>query len=175
MLRSESGEAPSIINDAPSVAVIALQCMVRMRASTIILVGQNLAYRSQKYYASGVTNSTGVPYGEGMIQIEGVNGDKVVSNPSFIKMKKEMEFYIRASSGVEFINTTREGARIEGTNFAFLDEVIRLRLHEKNVDTGWMFDKDSSGYDISFLRGTYINYSRMGRCSGGFLSNCSKS
>ncbi|MCM3700155.1 motility associated factor glycosyltransferase family protein [Paenibacillus macerans] len=152
LLRSESGEAPSIINDAPSVAVIALQCMVRMRASTIILVGQNLAYRSQKYYASGVTNSTGIPYGEGMVQIEGVNGEKVISNPSFIKMKKEMEFYIRSSSGVEFINTTREGARIEGTNFAFLDEVISQRLHEKIIDTGWMFDKDSSGYDISFFR-----------------------
>lgn len=162
LLRNESGEAPPVINDAPSVAVIALQCMIRMKVGLVILVGQNLAYRNRKYYASGITNSTGIPYGEGMTQIEGVNGGKVISNPSFIKMKREMEFYIHSSPGIEFINTTLDGAQIAGTKFLHLDEVIKLRLQVKTVDASWMFDSISSGYDIAQFKRNISKLQREG-------------
>ncbi|WP_334075743.1 MULTISPECIES: motility associated factor glycosyltransferase family protein [Paenibacillus] len=162
LLRSKSGETPPLINDAPSVAVIALQCMIRMKAGLIILVGQNLAYRNRKYYASGITNSTGIPYGEGMTQMEGVNGGEVISNPSFIKMKREMEFYIHSSPGIEFINTTRDGAQITGTKFLHLDEVIKLRLQAKTVDAAWMFDNASSGYDIAQFKRSLDKLQREG-------------
>ncbi|WP_226002587.1 motility associated factor glycosyltransferase family protein [Paenibacillus sp. BJ-4] len=151
LLRTPEGHKPTIINDAPSVAVIALQCLVRMKADPIVLVGQNLAYRGEQYYAEGITNSPGVPVSSNSPRVEGVHGQQVVTNHSFIKMKKEMEFYINIAKDTEFINTTREGAVIKGTSFQNLEEVIQTRL-KGSIDDSWLQTSSNSEYDLLFLR-----------------------
>ncbi|KWX74042.1 hypothetical protein AMQ84_20880 [Paenibacillus riograndensis] len=138
LLKNKAGEVPPIINDAPSVAVIAVQCFVRMQASKIILVGQNFAYRNAEYYAAGITNSEGIAFNKNMPQIPDVHGSMVSSHPSFIKMKAEMELYIRLSKGIEFLNTTQGGANIVGAAFMPLRDLISLELLEQVVDVSWL-------------------------------------
>ncbi len=42
-----------VIHDAPSIAVIALQLILKLGMGPVIFVGQNLAYRDNKWYAEG--------------------------------------------------------------------------------------------------------------------------
>ncbi|MGW9527834.1 motility associated factor glycosyltransferase family protein [Paenibacillus terrae] len=151
ILRTPEGNKPTIINDAPSVAVIALQCLIQMKADPIVFVGQNLAYRSEQYYAEGITHAEGVPASADLPRVQGVHGQQVVTRDSFIKMKTEIEFYISTVKGTEFINTTREGAAIQGTSFQNLEEVIQTRL-KGPIDNSWLQTSNSSGYDLLFLK-----------------------
>ncbi|NEU24995.1 motility associated factor glycosyltransferase family protein [Paenibacillus polymyxa] len=159
VLRTSEGNKPTIINDAPSVAVIALQCMIRMKADPIVLVGQNLAYRGEQYYAEGITNSPGIPVGANSPFVEGVHGEQVVTNQSFVKMKTEMEFYINMARDIEFINTTHEGAVIKGASFQNLEEVIQTHLKGK-TDDSWLRTSSSSEYDLLFLRSRIEEHQR---------------
>lgn len=151
VLRTPEGNKPTIINDAPSVAVIALQCLIEMKADPIVLVGQNLAYRDEQYYAEGITHAQGVPASADLPRVQGVHGQQVVTRHSFIKMKTEMEFYISTVKGTEIINTTREGAVIKGTSFQNLEEVIQTRL-KSVIDDAWLQTSNNSEYDLLFLR-----------------------
>ncbi|MFK4341200.1 MULTISPECIES: motility associated factor glycosyltransferase family protein [unclassified Paenibacillus] len=151
ILRTPEGHKPTIINDAPSVAVIALQCMIRMKADPIVLVGQNLAYRDEQYYAEGITHAQGVPASADLPRVQGVHGQQVVTRHSFIKMKTEMEFYISTAKGTEFINTTCEGAAIKGTSFQNLEEVIQTRL-KGPIEDSWLQTSSNSEYDLLYLR-----------------------
>lgn len=151
VLRTPEGNKPTIINDAPSVAVIALQCLIQMKADPVVLVGQNLAYRDEQYYAEGITHAQGVPASADLPRVQGVHGQQVVTRHSFIKMKIEMEFYISTVKGTEFINTTREGAVIKGTSFQNLEEVIQTRL-KGAIDDAWLQTSSNSEYDLMFLR-----------------------
>ncbi|OKP82726.1 hypothetical protein A3844_23845 [Paenibacillus helianthi] len=152
LLRNVKDKPLEIINDAPSVAVIAIQCFIRMKASKIILVGQNFAYRNSEYYAAGVTNSKGYPFMESLPQVPDVHGSMVISHPSFIQMKAEMELYIRLSKGVEFINTTLDGANIAGTVFMLLKDLISHELSERVVNTSWLTDEHALEYDQELLK-----------------------
>lgn len=151
LLRTPEGNKPTIINDAPSVAVIALQCLIRMKADPIVLVGQNLAYRDKQYYAEGITHAQGVPASTDLPRVQGVHGQQVVTRHSFIKMKTEMEFYISTAKGTKFINTTREGAVIKGTSFQNLEELIQTRLKGR-INDSWLQTSSNSEYDLLFLR-----------------------
>ncbi|APQ61578.1 hypothetical protein VK72_24345 [Paenibacillus polymyxa] len=151
VLRTPEGNKPTIINDAPSVAVIALQCLIQMKADPVVLVGQNLAYRDEQYYAEGITHAQGVPASADLPRVQGVHGQQVVTRHSFIKMKIEMEFYISTVKGTEFINTTREGAVIKGTSFQNLEEVVQTRL-KGAIDDAWLQTSSNSEYDLMFLR-----------------------
>lgn len=122
-----------------------------MKADPIVLVGQNLAYRDEQYYAEGITHAQGVPASADLPRVEGVHGQQVVTRHSFIKMKTEMEFYISTVKGTEFINTTREGAVIKGTSFQNLEEIIQTRL-KGVIDDTWLQTSSNSEYDLLFLR-----------------------
>ena len=152
LLKNVADKPLQIINDAPSVAVIAIQCFIRMRASKIILVGQNFAYRNTEYYAAGVTHSQGSPFAESLPQIPDVHGSLATSHPSFIQMKSEMELYIRLSKGVEFINTTVDGANIAGTVFMYLKDLISHELSERVVNISWLASVHPLEYNQELLK-----------------------
>ncbi|WP_342415802.1 6-hydroxymethylpterin diphosphokinase MptE-like protein [Paenibacillus sp. FSL R10-2782] len=159
ILRTPEGHKPTIINDAPSVAVIALQCMIQMKADPIVLVGQNLAYRDEQYYAEGITHAQGVPASADLPRVQGVHGQQVVTRQSFIKMKTEMEFYISTAKGTEFINTTREGAAIKGASFQNLEEIIWTRLKDP-IEDSWLQTSSNSEYDLLYLRSRIEEHQR---------------
>lgn len=130
-LKMKGDSKIEIVNDAPSIAVVTLEMMIKLGFSRIVLVGQNLAYLKERYYADGVS------YEEEKIKntilIQDVNDLLVETNESFINMKNNLENIIKKYDA-NVINTTIGGARIDGTEFIELNHFIQSYLTEKIVE-----------------------------------------
>ncbi len=130
-LKMKDDNKIEIVNDAPSIAVVALEMMIKLGFSKIVLVGQNLAYLKERYYADGVF------YEEEKIKntklVLDVNDRLVETTESFINMKNNLESMIKKYDA-NVINTTIGGARIDGTEFIELNHFIQSYLTEKIVE-----------------------------------------
>ncbi|RXT04471.1 motility associated factor glycosyltransferase family protein [Ammoniphilus sp. CFH 90114] len=126
-----------VIFDAPTIAVVTLQLLIKMECTPIILVGQNLAFKNNQYYATGIDYQ---PYEHQLKQtdlVEDVYGNLVNTSEEFNRMRTELEMHLSHHAGYEVINTTKGGARIRGTAFQPLEEVIYNRLKNKVVEEEW--------------------------------------
>jgi len=130
------------INDAPSIAIIALQALLKMDCSPIVLVGQNFAYHDERYYSDGVPY-TGGSSNEQRLQIQGVTGGYVTTNASLNAMRMEMEAYIKSNPNCRIVNTTKHGAHIVGTIFQSLEEVISKELSPNRISMDWTTNRTS--------------------------------
>ena len=61
---------------------------------------------------------------EKRIMVKDVYGNEILTNEIFNSMRFQMERFIKMTSGIEVINTTRGGAKIEGTEYIELDKLI---------------------------------------------------
>jgi len=152
-LKPRKSEALEFVTDASSIAVIALQLLYRLGFNPIILVGQNLAYLEGKNYTAGSTypsheaNQTEL---KNATLVKDVNGNEVPSSESYIRIRLQIENYLRHYQDVTVINTTKNGAQIEGTSFLPLDEVIRQYLLKRVVKEN-CWDLASRSYDWEYL------------------------
>jgi hypothetical protein len=131
-----------IVGSASSVAVVAMLALHKLGFSPIILVGQNLAYKDQRYYSSGVDYNKGSDiiesdYFEHLYKVPSVDGGYVYSDDGLNCFRKDMEAYIRNYGIADVINTTRNGAIIKGTVYMHLDELLKKSLKDKIVDRQW--------------------------------------
>lgn len=131
-----------IVDTASSVSVVALLALHKLGFSPIILVGQNLAYKDQRYYSSGIDHNKGSDiiesdYFEHLYKVQSVDGGYVYSDDALNCFRKDMEYYIRRSKIDNVINTTRTGAAIKGTTYMTLDKLIKDNLKDKTVDPQW--------------------------------------
>lgn len=133
-----------VVQDASSIAIIALQIASKLECGLIILVGQNFGYHNGNQYASGIdyVNPTQQFDPKLSIQTEDVEGNMIYSNPSFLSMKKEMELYIKMLNPKQVINTTKGGAAIAGANFMSLTAVIDQYLSANTIDSNWMHQQE---------------------------------
>lgn len=138
--------------DAPSIAVVTLQLLYKLGFSTIILAGQNLAYRDKKKHSEGIDYSTDVTEEEIKkgIWIKDVYGNEVLTDEGFNRMRQQLELYIGSFENTKVINTTKGGAHIEGTTFIELEEVIEEQLKESIVEEDWLSSENTS-YDKEYL------------------------
>ncbi|MEK3725715.1 motility associated factor glycosyltransferase family protein [Paenibacillus sp. FSL H8-0034] len=145
LLRTKGGQMPAFVNDASSIAIVALQLLFRLGCSTVILVGQNCAYRNKKHYASGIDYAKTLSEREmnELILVESVNGDQVETSPSMKLMREEIETYIKMHPKCEVINCTKDGARIEGAPFKQLKSVLDEKLREQVVEMNWCLEQTS--------------------------------
>lgn len=152
-LQNQNGKSISIVHDAPSIAVVTLQLLYELGFSPIILAGQNLAYKDKKRHSEGVHYSKDVTDEEieKGIWVKDVYGNEVLTNEGFNRMRQQMEYYIKALSNIEVINTTKGGAHIEGTSFIELASVMDKYLKEKVVDDSWL-EGNKTQYDKEYLR-----------------------
>lgn len=138
-----------IVQDAPSIAIITLQVLIALQCSCIILAGQNFAYRNGNFY------SEGVPYAPDIVSDEtyvtSVSGEPVLTAHFLNSMRKEMEYYIKNNRSVEIINTTKEGAAIEGTSYKPLSEVIDERLSPGSINEDWLLHPMPRKVDVAYL------------------------
>ncbi len=144
-----------IVFDAPSIAIVAFQMLVKLNVSEVILVGQNFGFLKDKRYAVGihydfVANELDEAEKKSIIQIESVEGELIATSNDFLRMKNNLEYVIRDNSHVPVYNTTRYGAKIEGTTFTSLKDLIRSRLNLQNItDKNWW--QGSSSYEVRFI------------------------
>jgi len=151
----DTSQSIDIVLDSPSIAVVAFQLLSQLKCNPIILVGQNLGYRANKRYASGiqydfVENELNEKEKNESITIKDVYGHDIETNEGFNRMRQQLEMYIGINRDIEVINTTKGGVEINGTSFIHLEELIRDRLKSKNVDNGWT--EQSSAYDMKFTK-----------------------
>lgn len=152
-LKTADGDSISIVMDAPSIAVVTLQLLYILGFNPIILVGQNLAFRGKQRHSEGVFYSKEVTEDEikNGVWVKGVDGNDVLTNEGFNRMREQMEFYIRELPGLKVINTTKGGAHIEGTTFMEMDKVIRELLTVKVVQKDWL-SKNEVFYDKEYMQ-----------------------
>lgn len=143
-----------VVDDSPTIAAITFQVVSKLKCNPIILVGQNLAYRNEKRYASGITydfihsDLSEEEIAESLI-IDDVYGNPIQTNESFTIMRNQLEYYIHKHSETEVINTTKSGASIKGTVFKDLATVLKERLTADVIEPDWW--KRESSYDIRFI------------------------
>lgn len=151
-LKRKNGEELKITSDAGSIAVIAFQVLNMWKSNPIILVGQNLAYRGDQRYASGidyVRKTVSEQERNYLIEVEDVYGNMTLTNVGFDLMRKDFEILISITNQ-KVINTTKGGAKIKGAEFLTLEEVIQSYLNEPVVKPNWFIGK-KYGYDEAYL------------------------
>lgn len=152
-LKPQVSDSLDFITDASSIAVITLQLLYKLGFNPIILVGQNLAYMDGKNYTTGSTypsHEASQMHLKSATLVKDVNGNDVPSSESYIRIRLQIENYLRHYQDVNVINTTKNGAYIEGTKFLPLDEVMKQYLLFPVVDEDcWRLS--SQGYDLDYL------------------------
>jgi len=151
-LKAQDTENLDIVFDAPSIAVVTLQLLYYLGFDTILLVGQNLAFKGKKRHSEGIYYSKDVTEQEMQkgIWIKDVYGNEVMTDEEFNRMRHQIEFYIDKFNDINVINTTKDGAFIEGTTFIELEKVIEEQLKESIVEENWLGSGESS-YDKEYL------------------------
>lgn len=156
-LRLNNGESVRTIQDAPSIAVLTMQLLAKLKCNPIILVGQNLAYKNNQHYASGIsyqnrpTEMTDADQ-EGVLYTDDVNGKKVKTKIAWIQARKQIEYYIsQINKVVTVYNTTKDGAKIEGTSYRELAELMDEELKTTVVNDIWHENCENNNYDTDYL------------------------
>lgn len=150
-LKSKDKAKMEYVMDAPNIATITIQLLAKLGFKRIILVGQNFAFTNDKLISSGYEGTVAARKSE---TVKDVYGGYVKTEDKFNKMRFSMETFIKKSKDVEYINTTRGGAHIEGTVFKHLDEVMKDELIESFANDKW-YELNSINYDIDYMESQF--------------------
>lgn len=147
-----------ILDDKPSVAVMAFEICAKFKMGPIILAGQNCAYLDNQRYASGIVYthiSNEVKKNEEQLEVESVDGDIIYTNSSYLAVKQSFEHYINKLYKLDNVyNTTQRGAKIEGAPFIKLEDIVVTKLVENNiVDYEWQVSENN--YDLKEIQARY--------------------
>ncbi|NHN33874.1 motility associated factor glycosyltransferase family protein [Paenibacillus agricola] len=135
----ENGE---FVTDAPSIAVITLELLHKLECNLLIMVGQNFAFKNNQYYSTGVnytyrTNELSDSENADMEMVESVDGGEVQTMKGHSVGRIQMEQYLSRMTNIKVVNTTKNGAKIQGTEFITLEQIIETELKEQVVDPQW--------------------------------------
>ncbi|MCP3745899.1 DUF115 domain-containing protein [Paenibacillus sp. A3M_27_13] len=125
------------ISPTETVAGTAIQAAAYLGAKRIILAGQDLSFPDNKFYADGIEHfaaeTTDKIVQEAPKKVLNVKGTYNITDESFSLMKDGVENLIKALPRIEFINSTRNGAVIEGAPYEPMEEMYKL-LAPESVD-----------------------------------------
>ncbi|GAA3412788.1 motility associated factor glycosyltransferase family protein [Paenibacillus hodogayensis] len=135
-------EKNEILSDAPTIAVVTLELLYKLGCGRVILVGQNFGYRDNQYYSQGINyehrpTQLSDKEQQELFDVEAADGGFVKTTETHNSGRFQMEGYLEKFEGMEVINTTRGGAKIRGTDFECLEDVIKTRLSEAAVVSNW--------------------------------------
>lgn len=153
-------EEEVIISSTPTVAGTAMQAAIRLGATRIIMMGQDLSFPGNKYYADGVnhvsTERANSDVETAKIQVLNVNGTYNTTNQSFMFMKDSLEDLVTAFTDIEFINSTRNGASIEGTVWMPIEEIHDLIKNEQMDQECMVTMSDQTNYVTDMQKVTSV-------------------
>jgi len=153
-LRLKDGAELQTFHDSSTVSVVLVQLLKYLGFDPVIFVGQNLAFRGEYRYAGGIPYykpEVTEKWRKKAILTEAVDGGQVYTLEDYNQMRSELERVITHHPGAEFINTTKGGAKIAGTTFIPLEQVIAERLTRRVVEPGW-FPAATCEYDGEYLQ-----------------------
>ncbi len=145
------GESAQLIYDTPSIAVITLQLLDKLQCNPIIFVGQNLAFKDDKFYSKGVRSVTRSEKLKEIdikdaIEVECVGGNKILTNNSLNLFRLSIESYLKAVKNKKVINATKGGAKIEGAPFKPLENII------DQLETGVVTPAFKQGFNSQYSK-----------------------
>mgnify|MGYP000527661530 CR=1 FL=1 len=152
-LKSDKGT--EIVSDASSIALLTLEIIMKLGCTQVILVGQNFAYRNKQYYAEGISYSFRDMHlterdNNFAEEVDCVDGGKVATFAGHSMGRRSMEMYLQHRPEMRVINTTRGGAKIAGTEYKYLEDVMEDSLKEPIVQEDW-YKTSVTQYDIEFI------------------------
>lgn len=129
----------SAINAGANVSHLALEIAIYLGANPIVFVGQDYAYGSD-----GKTHSKDAVYShekgkrareilksKPIVCVEGNEGGMIPSNQLWVDFKRGLEMKIASYPEKVFINATEGGAKIKGSIYSKLDQVIEKYCVQK--------------------------------------------
>lgn len=131
-----------IMQMAPNIAVVSLNLLHKLGCKLVILVGQNFAFRNDKYYSEGISfdyrkdNELSLLEKTDLEYVESVEGKQIATMKGFTQSRLSMEQLIKQTN-ISVINTTRGGAKIAGTQYIELGDVITEKLRASIVEDDW--------------------------------------
>lgn len=143
------------ISPTETVAGTAIQAAACLGAKRIILAGQDLSFPDNKFYTDGIEHfaaeTTDKKVREAPRKVLNVKGTYNATDESFSLMKDGLENLITALPKVEFINSTRNGAAIEGAPYKPMEEIYELLASER-IDSeaiANLIDKTNLAVDLN--------------------------
>jgi hypothetical protein len=106
-----------------SVSTTALDLGIMLGCRRIIFLGLDLAYTGNQDHASGTASVERVSANE-LRQVEDINGNLVGTAKNLNIYRKWIEKRIQNVKGIEFINATEGGAKIQGMKVLRLEDVL---------------------------------------------------
>ena len=113
---------------------------------TIILVGQDLAFTDNKKHVGNVYNekAIGEDSSEQYIEIEGQDGNPILTFPNFKLYRDWFEAEIKDNPEINVINATEGGAKIHGAEITTLKEAIgKCCIYDVDFDKAIAATNDS--------------------------------
>jgi len=137
-----------VVNDAYSIAIVTLQLLYQLQVKTIILAGQNFAFKNDLFYSKEIKRydkgkkelsdaSVQKDDLEDSFPITDVNGNETLTNKRFNNMRLLMEKYIELNPEISVFNTTSGGAAVGGTSYVPLRQLMDEELTACVVTEGW--------------------------------------
>lgn len=106
-----------------SVATLAFDIAIRMKAASIAFIGLDLAYYGNRAHASGTAQETYDGFEHH--QVEGVNGERLNSSQAFIRYREWMERRIQKEDAtMRIVDATEGGAKKKGFEVMTLKEFL---------------------------------------------------
>lgn len=155
-LQRRDGVPLEIVCDSMTISAVLLQLLYKLGCNPIIFTGQNLAYKDDQRYAAGIAYykpQVSAAQKQAAVFTEDVYGGQVATSATFTAMKDNLEEWIKLFGDREIINATQGGARIAGTTFQPLTELIRTRLGQPGVVVPGWAARSGWPYDHSRLAG----------------------
>lgn len=123
-LQQVTGQDKGWISTGPSVANVAFDMAVQFGLNPIVFIGQDLAYTGGRTHAAGTVFAKDAPEGA-LLEVEGINGGAVPTDRTLNAMRDWLIKRIALlPEGMEVINATEGGAKIEGTRVMTFREAI---------------------------------------------------
>lgn len=125
-----------LVDTGGSVATTALDIIINMGFSEIVLVGQDLAYSKEHSHALQSTSRVEVVSNESLVPVLANDGTMVKSTTILSLYRRWFERKISQSKGIVFLNTAKKGAAIEGIPFIHISEIVSKseKLRECNFN-----------------------------------------
>lgn len=124
-----------LLTPAATVAANAIQLAAILGAKRILLAGQDLSFPDQKFYTDGIGHfaeeKTNQNVQKASLKVLNVKGTYNTTEDGLLFMKEVLESMISELPDIEFINTTRNGAVIEGVPFRPIDELYEELKNEQ--------------------------------------------
>lgn len=153
-----------ILLDVPSISIFTLQILHKLQVSQVILVGQNFAFLNNRRYDKSIQykgnpNLTSQErkklveaYKENETDVLSVEGNLIRTSKDFLNMKKIFEEYINFAE-INVINSTQQGAHIEGPPYEKIENLFETVLKEEKIVNGaWYKTLTKNKYSIERLK-----------------------